>query len=1440
MLRPHRDKKPTPQELYKARKQREEEEKEAYLPPGLINHGNTCFMNSTLQGLIATPLLHDLVLSGEIPPHKHDLNASHNILLRRSPLLTNGHGVGREHESQRVDGMPLGDQFVSTMQRAWAIQQDRRRETMSPKDILTTIGSKYDQYLDFQQQDAHEFLRHLLDAMRMEEIDIIKQRQPPPPPKGKRKRKQIEAPPVASSSKDVLPPATTSANHQPNISVSDSSPSLIPFPIIPSPTTSTAPLEQPLSLNPESSSHSHSEHGHDHTHDPASTLSSALPPEPLQSFVDMLFGGKLASILVCEKCKKVSLTYEDFNDLSLSIKPEDYVNGSGSSRGYKGWGSGKKRERLKELARKLRFKGTSGSHAAIWNGNGNGEEKSGGSGVGGTGRELWDGLVGAVGMQRSSSVPASPMRRSTDQGHEEDHEPPVNEDPRRRSFDHVRGSNDGEDVDPRAVVRDVIKSDLGEDAAGGLASEAVEDEETSTGEITDGGRSVGSGSTTSRSKSRAKSKSRYSWKPLPGTPPIPPVPPLPPQHAGTSTVPGTPQLSGTPQMPGTPTLQIQSPQLGHVEFVEPDRALRKEKEKDDPWGKLGRRISTSMKMGRKDKDKEKDRDKEREKQEKKERRQSRSKDKHRLFGSVPTQGDDSDVNSNSNNTRITRVSAPGRNVAAYESGSELGDVSDVTKSRGVSPSPGGALNSSSPLASPPITISAPFPNVPTPNPPNASSTDVPAVQPEVEPVATAKPTKASTPRPPKPSREESAYLRRLLADIHPSTPNPFTMIHQALSSTSSANVAANNINGSAPASSLSAKALTAHALLSKMGHLSGIEECLRMFTAVEVLDGENMVGCHRCWKIANGTYRPRKGRSSKNKGKGKEKEVEKDEDDADTEGEGEESEDEDDEDEEVEDGEESPVLVEKPSFEEHHKSSPNGAGASSDFNAPQEVPVTQSSPDLVSTISTPSPSSLFLADTASVSSAPTTVHSDKSISQRRDKPLPPIAIGAAAPSEATVTATATYAGQPIPSISTTAPESPLKHLMVTGDKPEEDTLGGVQPQESASTPVKGSFVASPSAESLLTPRAVKRSLQQQQFRQLSKMNGVVPDGDTVNPDTKSDSESESDSDSDSDDGLASDVSNLSAYSDADASSVGMSPLASPAVSPRASTERVHLTSLATSGSEISHDQTKESAAAHASSTATADIPPSESQDKKDEEKAKQPSGAADSKKKIPRSQQVILRRTYKRYLIAEPPPILVIHLKRFQQTSKQHVVSISGGFKKLDDFVAFPEYLDLTPFLAPRREDFGLGSSKGKGKGKEKDKEKGKGKKKDGEGKKDERCMYRLYAVIVHIGNMLGGHYVAYTALPPKPSSSPSASVSSSPRVDYSAPSSVSSHTESVASSSASKSDKEKEKDKDKENSTDPRRQPRQWAYISDTVVRLTTIEEVLKAKAYICMYERV
>lgn len=40
------------------------------------------------------------------------------------------------------------------------------------RSLLGVLGRKYDQYLDFAQQDAHEFMRILIDAMRMEEFDV--------------------------------------------------------------------------------------------------------------------------------------------------------------------------------------------------------------------------------------------------------------------------------------------------------------------------------------------------------------------------------------------------------------------------------------------------------------------------------------------------------------------------------------------------------------------------------------------------------------------------------------------------------------------------------------------------------------------------------------------------------------------------------------------------------------------------------------------------------------------------------------------------------------------------------------------------------------------------------------------------------------------------------------------------------------------------------------------------------------------------------------------------------------------------------------------------------------------------------------------------------------------------------------------------------------------
>ena len=67
---------------------------------------------------------------------------------------------------------------------------------------------------------------------------------------------------------------------------------------------------------------------------------------------------------------------------------------------------------------------------------------------------------------------------------------------------------------------------------------------------------------------------------------------------------------------------------------------------------------------------------------------------------------------------------------------------------------------------------------------------------------------------------------------------------------------------------------------------------------------------------------------------------------------------------------------------------------------------------------------------------------------------------------------------------------------------------------------------------------------------------------------------------------------------------------------------------------------------------------------------------------------------YKRYLIAAPPPVLVFPLKQFQPITKMDLISSSHGSKKPDRYVTFPEYPDLMPFLAPRKEAYGLGKTR--------------------------------------------------------------------------------------------------------------------------------------------------
>ncbi|KIK94722.1 hypothetical protein PAXRUDRAFT_827701 [Paxillus rubicundulus Ve08.2h10] len=1041
-----KQKAPTPQELYKARKAREEKEKNALLPPGLVNHGNTCFMNSVLQGLIATQYLEDLVQFK--PIHSAVQLSSHiPVASHRSPQLTNGHGLGGEYDQPWISGLSIGDHFIRVVQRAWDVQNSGKRENMTPKEILSALGKKYDQYMDFRQQDAHEFLCQLLDAMRMEEIDIIKKRSPAPDKPGKRLPQ--------SHGKNSVFGASSGDDNQPV-------------------------------AQPQATSASH----------PAQ-----LPPrtgDELFSFVDMLFGGKLASILVCQACKHVSHTYEDFNDLSLSIKPEDYVRE-------------RKRDKLKQLAKKLRH-------------------------ISGTA------LSAGTPIQRSSSVPTTPIRDSALDS------PEVVDPTRRRSIDLA---------DVEVSVEPVVNEKQDISGVGAIEDSPIPQAPSP--------------------QALESPPTPETWPPAPPTDFIQPVLTIDPSAAVKH-----PETSGT-----------------RVGFVEPEKINGKEKkDKDESWAKLSRRISVTVGLTKSSREHRR-----RSKEENKEKNETPPP------GATPAPKDGAPIvhvpSAPITTDIVNGIASP--DVTVEREPTSLSAVNDILQAQ-LANVKRSLMAAQRPVTSPPVSSTPRFPLISRPSSP-ANHTK-----------------RLKSPRPPKLGTEEEAYLRDILADTNtPGLSKAFSLFKQ-------------------PKEQSASSSSTSQIL--KFNQLGGVEECLRLFTSVEVLDGDNMVRCHRCWKIVNGFYKP----GARESAQASDSCTDSDDDKAD---------------------------------------GAKTTRASSTLSLPASIP------------SLPSHSGTSLQD-------PLTSHDTHSTLTQASKPTPPsLQFNDSSPVEPTPPTNQTYGGLPIPLISTTAPESPMSAKTAKPTPARADTMSSIVTHTSIAT-------ASSSRTSLSAPP--------DRHRRYGYRSG--------------DSNTESD-------GLSEEESEtlISTYSD-------ISSGASPTLSPSAS--RDHL------GPSLK---------------STHETPSKEKP---------HPSG-------VPRSKQVVMRPAYKRYLIATPPAILVIHLKRFQQTSKSPVVSFSTGFKKLDDYIAFPEHLDVAPFLAPRREDY-FDSKVAVGRGRA--------------ARRAEACMYRLYAVVVHIGNMLGGHYVAYTALP-----SPAPDVTERP---------------------------------DNKKQRNPGKAPRDWAYISDTVVRLSSLDEVLKSKAYICMYERI
>ncbi|KAI4882225.1 hypothetical protein NFI96_025673 [Prochilodus magdalenae] len=97
------------------------------------------------------------------------------------------------------------------------------------------------------------------------------------------------------------------------------------------------------------------------------------------------------------------------------------------------------------------------------------------------------------------------------------------------------------------------------------------------------------------------------------------------------------------------------------------------------------------------------------------------------------------------------------------------------------------------------------------------------------------------------------------------------------------------------------------------------------------------------------------------------------------------------------------------------------------------------------------------------------------------------------------------------------------------------------------------------------------------------------------------------------------------------------------------------------------------------------------------------------------SKKNVYRDALKQMLISSPPPVLTLHLKRFQQ--------VAYSVCKVNRHVQFPQVLDLAPFCST--------SCKGV---------------EDGE----TQVLYSLYGIVEHSGTMRSGHYTAFVKTRPQ------------------------------------------------------------------------------------------